>query len=94
MKEKWGQLTDDELDVIAGKKDVLVGKIQKKYGIEKEEAEEQLKDFERNLHWFLISLSPPLINQRGLWQYPLFAKGPFFELKLHAISAHNSLNLF
>ncbi len=46
VKEKWGKLTDDDLDTINGKKEHLLGKIQEKYGIAKEEAEEQLKKFE------------------------------------------------
>jgi len=41
VKEKWGKLTDDDLDVIAGKRDKLVGKLQQCYGIAKEEAEKQ-----------------------------------------------------
>jgi uncharacterized protein YjbJ (UPF0337 family) len=47
VKEKWGELTDDELEQIAGKRDILVGQIQKKYGIAQEEAEKQVKDFEK-----------------------------------------------
>ena len=46
VKEKWGQLTDDEIDEIAGKRDQLIGKIQKQYGISKEEAERQVKSWE------------------------------------------------
>jgi uncharacterized protein YjbJ (UPF0337 family) len=46
VKETWGNLTDDELDKIAGKRDVLVGQIQKKYGIAQDAAEKQVKDFE------------------------------------------------
>jgi uncharacterized protein YjbJ (UPF0337 family) len=42
VKEKWGKLTDDDLDVINGKQDVLVGKIQERYGITREEAQKQL----------------------------------------------------
>ena len=34
-KQKWGKLTDDDLDVIAGKQDQLAGKIQERYGITK-----------------------------------------------------------
>jgi uncharacterized protein YjbJ (UPF0337 family) len=45
VKEAWGKLTDDELDVIAGKRDQLVGLIQKRYGIGREEAERQVDDF-------------------------------------------------
>ena len=37
VKEQWGKLTDDQLDVIAGKRDQLTGKIQESYGISKEE---------------------------------------------------------
>lgn len=46
VKQTWGKLTDDELDQIAGKRDVLVGQIQAKYGIAQEAAEQQVKDFE------------------------------------------------
>jgi uncharacterized protein YjbJ (UPF0337 family) len=42
VKEKWGKLTDDDLQVIAGKRDLLVGKIQERYGVTKENAEEQV----------------------------------------------------
>ena len=38
-KEKWGKLTDDDLQRISGKRDQLVGRIQERYGIAKEEAE-------------------------------------------------------
>ena len=46
-KQQWGKLTDDQLDVIAGKRDQLAGKIQEEYGISKDETEQQLADFER-----------------------------------------------
>jgi uncharacterized protein YjbJ (UPF0337 family) len=45
VKEQWGKLTDDEIDVIAGKRDQLVGKIQESYGITKDEAEKQVNRF-------------------------------------------------
>ncbi len=41
-KEQWGKLTDDELDVVAGKRDQLSGAIQQRYGVAKDEAEKQL----------------------------------------------------
>lgn len=41
VKEEWGDLTDDELEEIAGKRDVFVGKLQSKYGITREKAEEK-----------------------------------------------------
>jgi uncharacterized protein YjbJ (UPF0337 family) len=40
-KQQWGKLTDDDLDVIAGKKDQLLGKLQQRYGIQREEARKQ-----------------------------------------------------
>ena len=42
LKTKWGKLTDDEFDVIAGQRDKLVGKIQERYGCTKDEAESQV----------------------------------------------------
>jgi uncharacterized protein YjbJ (UPF0337 family) len=45
VKEKWGKLTDDDLDIIAGQHDQLVGKIQERYGLTKEEAMKQVKDW-------------------------------------------------
>jgi len=50
VKETWGDLTDDEIDRIAGKRDVLLGKIQERYGMEKDEAERKLRDFENRIH--------------------------------------------
>jgi uncharacterized protein YjbJ (UPF0337 family) len=45
VKEQWGKLTDDDLDVAAGKRDQLVGKVQNRYGIAKDEAEKQIDDW-------------------------------------------------
>jgi uncharacterized protein YjbJ (UPF0337 family) len=49
-KEKWGKLTDDDLATIDGKRQQLVGKIQERYGIAKEVAEQQADEFVRALH--------------------------------------------
>jgi uncharacterized protein YjbJ (UPF0337 family) len=46
VKEQWGKLTDDDLDRIEGKRDQLVGVVQKRYGIARDEAEKQLNEFE------------------------------------------------
>ena len=48
VKAQWGQLTDDHLDQIDGKRIELAGKIQETYGITKDEAEMQIKQFEEN----------------------------------------------
>lgn len=47
IKEQWGKLTDDDLDVVEGKRDQLVGKIQERYGIARDEADRRLGEFER-----------------------------------------------
>ena len=45
VKEKWGKLTDDDLDVIEGRQEQLIGMLQVRYGIAKQEAEKQFKEF-------------------------------------------------
>lgn len=45
IREEWGELTDDDLDRVNGKFDQLVGVIQERYGIEREEAEEKVDQF-------------------------------------------------
>jgi len=47
--EKWGKLTDDDLAMIRGQREQLVGKIQERYGIAKEEAERQVEEFSKTL---------------------------------------------
>jgi len=51
-KEQWGKLTDDDLDIIAGRQDQLIGKIQERYGIAKaaakKEADAWMKMMESN----------------------------------------------
>lgn len=42
VRQQWGKLTDHQLDVISGKRDLLAGKIQETYGVSKDEAEKQL----------------------------------------------------
>lgn len=49
IREKWGEITDDELDQIAGKRDKFAGVLQEKYGYTQIEAERQINDFLENL---------------------------------------------
>jgi uncharacterized protein YjbJ (UPF0337 family) len=49
VKEKWGDLTDNDLTFIDGKRDQLVGRIQERYGLAQEEAERQVSSFETTL---------------------------------------------
>ena len=53
-KEQWGKLTDDDLDVIEGKRDKLIGKIQERHGIARDEAERQVKTWHERASesWF------------------------------------------
>jgi uncharacterized protein YjbJ (UPF0337 family) len=45
LRTKWGKLTDDDIDVIGGKRDILVGRLQERYGLKKEEAERDIDRF-------------------------------------------------
>lgn len=45
VKERWGKLTDDDLTTIAGNRDRLLGKIQERYGITKEKAEQEINQW-------------------------------------------------
>jgi len=45
VKEQWGKLTDNDLLEIEGDQDQLVGRVQQRYGVAKEEAEKQVRDF-------------------------------------------------
>ena len=45
-KAQWGKLTDDDLDVVAGRREQLAGKIQERYGIAKDDVERQIADWE------------------------------------------------
>jgi uncharacterized protein YjbJ (UPF0337 family) len=45
-KAQWGKLTDDDLDVVAGRREQLAGKIQERYGIAKDDVERQIAGWE------------------------------------------------
>jgi uncharacterized protein YjbJ (UPF0337 family) len=62
-KEQWGKLTDDDLDVIAGKRDQLAGRVQEAYGVSKDEAEKQIRDFET-----AQGLAPVKLATQPQWQ--------------------------
>jgi len=49
VKERWGKLRDNDLDVIQGRRKQLVGKVQELYGIVREKAEEQVSEFAERL---------------------------------------------
>jgi uncharacterized protein YjbJ (UPF0337 family) len=51
-KQKWGKLTDGDLDYVAGTRDRLIGRLQEKYGMTQEEAERQAEE------WFRTHQNP------------------------------------
>jgi uncharacterized protein YjbJ (UPF0337 family) len=48
-RQQWGKLTDDDLEMVKGHREELVGRIQERYGIQKDEADRQVRDWERSL---------------------------------------------
>ena len=67
VKEKWGKLTDDDLENIRGKRDQLVGKVQERYGIAKLEAERQADEFAGSFRGDTEEI--PGEKKRGAGQY-------------------------
>jgi uncharacterized protein YjbJ (UPF0337 family) len=51
VKQKWGKLTDDDLQQISGHRDEVVGLIQERYGWEKAQAEREVDDFLNSRDW-------------------------------------------
>jgi uncharacterized protein YjbJ (UPF0337 family) len=51
VKEQWGKLTDDDLTFIDGKRDQLEGRIQERYGIQKDIARKQIDDWAQGQNW-------------------------------------------
>jgi len=59
-KVQWGKLTDDDMDVVAGHRDQLAGRIQERYGVAKEEAEKQVTEWQARATdaWFTKPKDP------------------------------------
>jgi uncharacterized protein YjbJ (UPF0337 family) len=51
IKQQWGDLTDDDLDRISGKRDEIVGLVQERYGWERERAEREFDQFLEGQNW-------------------------------------------
>ena len=51
IKQKWGQLTDDEIDEMEGNAEILAGKLQEHYGLARDDAERQAKAFRKENNW-------------------------------------------
>ena len=48
-RERWGKLTDDDLDAIRGRKETLVGRLQERYGMAREQADREADEWSRQL---------------------------------------------
>ena len=48
--EQWGELTDDDMDVINGRREILAGKIQERYGVARDEAERHVSEWQRRVN--------------------------------------------
>jgi len=51
VRQQWSKLTDDDLKQLEGHGDQLAGKIQQRYGLDRQEAERQAKDFRNRNNW-------------------------------------------
>ena len=49
LKTQWGKLTDDDLARMDGNREYLVGKLQERYGWQKDKAEQEIRSFEHTL---------------------------------------------
>ncbi len=66
-KAQWGKLSDDDLHVVAGRRDELAGKIQERYAVAKDGAERKLSDWEKQASdtWFAQADPGPVGSRRG-----------------------------
>jgi uncharacterized protein YjbJ (UPF0337 family) len=53
-RAQWGKLTDDDFNIVAGRREQLAGKIQERYGVAKEDADKQISEWIRKADdsWF------------------------------------------
>ena len=51
IKEQWGKLTDDEIDELEGRSEILAGKLQERYGLNREDAEREVREFRTRNNW-------------------------------------------
>ncbi|HEY9382646.1 MAG TPA: CsbD family protein [Gemmatimonadales bacterium] len=49
VRERWGKLTDDDLDVVSGKREQLIGVLQNRYGVARDALEREVREFEKDL---------------------------------------------
>jgi uncharacterized protein YjbJ (UPF0337 family) len=65
FRQQWGNLTDNDLEMIAGSRDKLIGKLQERYGFVKEEAQKRADEFVKNLNeMYAQTQTPPSSSQQ------------------------------
>ena len=50
VRQRWAKLTDDDLELIGGKREQFAGRLQERYGIAKDEAERQLDEWQKTVN--------------------------------------------
>jgi len=73
-KQQWGKLTDDDLEVIAGKRESLVGKLQERYGMAKEDAQKKADEWLRTYQPSEQQTAPAPHQEAGHAQRPARAR--------------------
>lgn len=61
--ENWGKLSDDELDIVEGRRELLLNKLQTKLGISREEADRRYQEFEEGGHLNLEPARPRAVGR-------------------------------
>jgi uncharacterized protein YjbJ (UPF0337 family) len=49
LRHRWGRLTEDDLDVIADRRDTFIGRVEERYGVDREEAQRRIEEWLRTL---------------------------------------------
>lgn len=49
LRRKWNKLTEDDVNYLEGHREYLVGKLQERYGWQKDQAEREIREFEHSL---------------------------------------------
>lgn len=49
LRHRWGRLTEDDLDVIAGQRNVFIGRVEERYAVDRAEAKKRIEEWLRTL---------------------------------------------
>lgn len=70
VRSKWAKLTDDDMSLLGGKKDTLVGKLQERYGLVKDDAEREIDEWVATLDRDSTDDTDPGIPRRSAARTP------------------------